>query len=128
MQSFIGSLRRAYGLPFVKFTYVMDAEKILAIQKDIVRVLRNIYDPEIPVSVYELGLIYEVQVSEEGKVDIAMTLTAPTCPIADDIVRDVKEQVAQVPGVTEASVNLTFEPPWGKEMMSEEAKLQLGLL
>jgi FeS assembly SUF system protein len=128
LQSFIGSLRRAYGLPFVKFTYVMDAEKILAIQKDIVRVLRNIYDPEIPVSVYELGLIYEVQVSEEGKVDIAMTLTAPTCPIADDIVRDVKEQVAQVPGVTEASVNLTFEPPWGKEMMSEEAKLQLGLL
>ncbi|MDR1022996.1 MAG: iron-sulfur cluster assembly protein [Prevotellaceae bacterium] len=106
----------------------MDAEKVLAIQKDIVRVLRNIYDPEIPVSVYELGLIYEVQVSDEGKVDIAMTLTAPTCPIADDIVRDVKEQVAQVPGVTDANVNLTFEPPWDKDMMSDEAKLQLGLL
>ncbi|MDR3187762.1 MAG: iron-sulfur cluster assembly protein [Prevotellaceae bacterium] len=106
----------------------MNADKILAIQKDIVRVLRNIYDPEIPVSVYELGLIYEVQVSEEGKVDIAMTLTAPTCPIADDIVRNVQEQVAQVPEVTEATVNLTFDPPWDKDMMSEEAKLQLGLL
>ncbi|MDR0711471.1 MAG: iron-sulfur cluster assembly protein [Prevotellaceae bacterium] len=106
----------------------MDAEKILAIQKDIVRVLRNIYDPEIPVSVYELGLIYEVQVGEEGNVDITMTLTAPNCPIADDIVRDVKEQVAQAPGVTSANVTLTFEPPWDKDMMSEEAKLQLGLL
>ncbi|MDR1416239.1 MAG: iron-sulfur cluster assembly protein [Prevotellaceae bacterium] len=106
----------------------MDEEKVLAIQKDIVRVLRNIYDPEIPVSVYELGLIYEVQVGEGGKVDIAMTLTAPSCPIADDIVRDVKEQVAQVPGVTESNVNLTFEPPWDKDMMSDEAKLQLGLL
>jgi FeS assembly SUF system protein len=106
----------------------MDADKILAIQKDIVRVLRNIYDPEIPVSVYELGLIYDVQVSEEGKVAVTMTLTAPNCPIADDIVRDVRDQVSQAPGVTEATVNLTFDPPWDKEMMSEEAKLQLGLL
>ncbi|MDR3366537.1 MAG: iron-sulfur cluster assembly protein [Prevotellaceae bacterium] len=106
----------------------MDAEKILAIQKDIVRVLRNIYDPEIPVSVYELGLIYEVQVGEQGKVEITMTLTAPNCPIADDIVNNVKEQVAQVPGVAEATVNLTFDPPWDKDMMSEEAQLQLGLL
>lgn len=114
-------------MTFVKID-VMDADKILAIQKDIVRVLRNIYDPEIPVSVYELGLIYEVQVSEEGKVEVTMTLTAPSCPIADDIVRDVREQVAQVPGVAEATVTLTFEPPWDKEMMSEEAKLQLGLL
>ncbi|MDR0688495.1 MAG: iron-sulfur cluster assembly protein [Prevotellaceae bacterium] len=106
----------------------MDAEKILAIQKDIVRVLRSIYDPEIPVSVYELGLIYEVLVGEEGRVDITMTLTAPTCPIADDIVRDVKEQVAQVPGVAESNVTLTFEPPWSKDMMSDEAKLQLGFM
>ncbi|MDR0414305.1 MAG: iron-sulfur cluster assembly protein [Prevotellaceae bacterium] len=106
----------------------MDTEKILAIQKDIVRVLRNIYDPEIPVSVYELGLIYEVKVGDEGKVDVTMTLTAPNCPIADDIVRSVKEQVAEVPGVTESNVTLTFEPPWDKDMMSEEAKLQLGLL
>lgn len=92
------------------------------------RVLRNIYDPEIPVSVYELGLIYEVKVGDEGKVDVTMTLTAPNCPIADDIVRSVKEQVAEVPGVTESNVTLTFEPPWDKDMMSEEAKLQLGLL
>ncbi len=106
----------------------MDSEKILAIQKDIVRVLRNIYDPEIPVSIYELGLIYEVNVADDGKVDITMTLTAPNCPIADDIVRDVQEQVAAVTGVTSANVNLVFDPPWSKDMMSEEAKLELGFL
>lgn len=92
------------------------------------RVLRNIYDPEIPVSIYELGLIYEVNVSEDGKVEITMTLTAPNCPIADDIVRDVQEQVALVTGVTSANVNLVFDPPWSKDMMSEEAKLELGFL
>jgi FeS assembly SUF system protein len=127
LQFLIGSLTECGRLALCK-TYAMDAEKILAIQKDIVRVLRNIYDPEIPVSVYELGLIYEVQVGEQGKVEITMTLTAPNCPIADDIVNNVKEQVAQVPGVAEATVNLTFDPPWDKDMMSEEAQLQLGLL
>ncbi len=106
----------------------MNSEQILNIQKDIVRVLRNIYDPEIPVSIYELGLIYEVNVSEDGKVEITMTLTAPNCPIADDIVRDVQEQVALVTGVTSANVNLVFDPPWSKDMMSEEAKLELGFL
>jgi len=106
----------------------MDTDKIARIQKDVVRVLRNIYDPEIPVSVYELGLIYSVDVDEAGRVDIAMTLTAPSCPIADDIVRDVREQVAQVPDVTSSSVRLVFDPPWTKDMMSEEAKLTLGLL
>jgi FeS assembly SUF system protein len=106
----------------------MDAEKILAIEKDIIRVLRSIYDPEIPVSVYELGLIYEVQVGSAGEVDITMTLTAPACPIADDIVRDITEQVAQVPGVATSNVKLVFEPPWTQDMMSEEAKLQLGFL
>jgi FeS assembly SUF system protein len=106
----------------------MDSEKILSIQKDIVRVLRNIYDPEIPVSIYELGLIYEVNVADDGKVEITMTLTAPNCPIADDIVRDVQEQVATVPDVTSASVNLVFDPPWTKDMMSEEAKLELGFM
>ncbi|MDR2937331.1 MAG: iron-sulfur cluster assembly protein [Prevotellaceae bacterium] len=106
----------------------MDSEQILAIQKDIVRVLRNIYDPEIPVSIYELGLIYEVNVSEEGKVVITMTLTAPNCPIADDIVRDVQEQTAAVTGVVSAEVNLVFDPPWTKDMMSEEAKLELGFM
>ena len=106
----------------------MDSDKILSIQKDIVRVLRNIYDPEIPVSVYELGLIYEVNVGGEGNVDITMTLTAPNCPIADEIVRDVREQVATVSGVASVNVNLVFDPPWTKDMMSEEAKLELGFL
>ncbi len=106
----------------------MDTDNIQRIQKDIVRVLRNIYDPEIPVSVYELGLIYDVSVGEEGSVNVTMTLTAPNCPIADDIVRDVREQVAAVSGVTSCNVTLVFDPPWTKDMMSEEAKLELGLL
>ncbi|MDR3296773.1 MAG: iron-sulfur cluster assembly protein [Prevotellaceae bacterium] len=101
---------------------------VLAIQKEIVHVLRNIYDPEIPVSIYELGLIYDVNVGEDGKVTITMTLTAPNCPIADEIVLNVREHVAQVKGVAEANVNLVFEPEWTKDMMSDEARLQLGFM
>ncbi|MGL4908390.1 MAG: iron-sulfur cluster assembly protein [Bacteroidales bacterium] len=106
----------------------MDTDQIIEVQKDIVRVLRNIYDPEIPVSIYELGLIYKVDVSPEGEVNITMTLTAPNCPIADEIVSDVKTQVAQVPKVTSSEVILVFDPPWDKDMMSDEAKLELGFL
>ncbi|MGL4364105.1 MAG: iron-sulfur cluster assembly protein [Bacteroidales bacterium] len=106
----------------------MDTDKIIEVQKDIVRVLRNIYDPEIPVSIYELGLIYRVDVSPQGEVNITMTLTAPNCPIADEIVSDVKTQVAQVPNVTASEVTLVFDPPWDKDMMSDEAKLELGFL
>ena len=108
--------------------YFLVKMDVLAIQKEIVSVLRSIYDPEIPVSIYELGLIYEVNVSEQGEVDITMTLTAPNCPIADEIVRDVREQVEQVKGVAKTTVNLVFEPAWTKDLMSEEAKLQLGFL
>ncbi|MDR1226102.1 MAG: iron-sulfur cluster assembly protein [Prevotellaceae bacterium] len=106
----------------------MNSEQVLAVQKDIVRVLKNIYDPEIPVSIYELGLIYEINVEESGATKIVMTLTAPNCPIADQIVDDVREQVGNVPGVTSAAVDLVFEPAWNKDMMSDEAKLQLGFL
>ncbi|MDR0418614.1 MAG: iron-sulfur cluster assembly protein [Prevotellaceae bacterium] len=101
---------------------------VLSVQKDIVRVLKNIYDPEIPVSIYELGLIYEINVDEDGKVVVMMTLTAPNCPIADQIVDNVREQVADVKGVILVEVNLVFDPPWSKDLMSEEAKLELGLL
>jgi FeS assembly SUF system protein len=100
----------------------------LQIETDIVRRLKNIYDPEIPVNIYELGLIYEIEVQENHHVDITMTLTAPNCPVADHILMDVKNQVEDVKGVESADVNLVFDPPWDQDMMSEEAKLELGLL
>jgi FeS assembly SUF system protein len=107
---------------------MMTAKQILSVEQDIIRVLKNIYDPEIPVSIYDLGLIYDVNVGEDGKVVINMTLTAPNCPIADQIVDNVREQVGSVPQVTAAEVNLVFDPPWDKDMMSEAAKLDLGFM
>jgi FeS assembly SUF system protein len=100
----------------------------LAIESEIVKVLKYIYDPEIPVNIYELGLIYNIDVDENNHVEITMTLTAPNCPIADDILRDVEEQVGKVDGVKDVNVNLVFDPPWDKDMMSDEAKLELGLM
>ena len=107
----------------------MAEEKItLQLETEIVNVLKSIYDPEIPVNIYDLGLIYEINPKEEGKVEIVMTLTAPNCPIADQILFEVKERVEQVEGVNEAEINLVFDPPWDKDMMTEEAMLELGLL
>lgn len=90
--------------------------------------LKTVYDPEIPVNVYDLGLIYNVEVSEGGKVRIDMTLTAPGCPLADYIVEDVRMKVEAVEGVASVEVNLVFEPEWNKDMMSDEALLELGFL
>lgn len=90
--------------------------------------LRTVYDPEIPVNIVELGLVYEIKISEDNMVDIVMTLTAPGCPVAGDIIFDVQTKVASLPGVVDVHVQLTFDPPWTKEMMSEEAKLELGFL
>jgi len=100
----------------------------LAIESEIVKVLKYIYDPEIPVNIYELGLIYNIEVDENNHVEITMTLTAPNCPIADDILRNVEHQVGKVDGVKDVNVNLVFDPPWDKDMMSDEAKLELGLI
>lgn len=97
-------------------------------EDDIVLALRQVYDPEIPVNVYDLGLIYDVQVDADGQVFIKMTLTAPNCPIADDVVAQVREAVADVPGVKDVEVELVFEPEWTTDRMSEEAKLELGML
>ena len=94
----------------------------------IIDALKDIFDPEIPVDIYELGLIYEVRISKEGVVEIDMTLTSPNCPVAESLPKDVKEKVESVEGVTEAHVNIVFDPPWDKDMMSEEAKLELGFL
>ncbi|MBS1752072.1 MAG: DUF59 domain-containing protein [Bacteroidetes bacterium] len=92
-------------------------------------VLRTVYDPEIPVNIWDLGLVYELQVDEtEKKVKIIMTLTAPACPVAGDIIAEVQQKTEAIEGVKDVHVHLTFDPPWNKEMMTEEAKLELGFL
>ena len=90
--------------------------------------LRTVYDPEIPVNVYDLGLIYKVEVDDDANIVIDMTLTAPNCPAADFVAEDVRQKVASIEGAKSATVNLVFEPEWNKDMMSEEAKLELGFL
>lgn len=102
--------------------------EFLNTETDIVKVLKTIYDPEIPVNIYDLGLIYEVEVREEGKVKVVMTLTSPNCPVAESLPEEVYEKVLSVEGVKEVELNLTFDPPWTKDMLSEEALLELGLL
>lgn len=102
-------------------------EKI-KIEEKIVAMLKTVYDPEIPVNVYDLGLIYKIDVSDNGEVALDMTLTAPNCPAADFIMEDIRQKVESVEGVTSATINLVFEPEWDKDMMSEEAKLELGFL
>ncbi len=105
------------------------AEKtIIDLETEIVRVLKNIYDPEIPVNIYDLGLIYEIEVDDEHNVDITMTLTAPNCPVADHLLEDIERQVGDVDGVSKARITLTFDPPWDQSMLTDEAKLELGLL
>ena len=98
------------------------------IEEKIVDMLKTVFDPEIPVNVYDLGLIYKIDVAEEGEVSIDMTLTAPNCPAADFIMEDVRQTVESIEGVNSATINLVFEPEWDKDMMSEEAKLELGFL
>ncbi|MDR2286893.1 MAG: iron-sulfur cluster assembly protein [Prevotellaceae bacterium] len=100
----------------------------LKIEQDIVKVLKNIYDPEIPVNVYDLGLIYEIIVSDDAGVAITMTLTAPNCPVADELIENVNAGVRDITGVKDVSIKLTFEPPWDMNYLSEEAKLELGML
>ena len=95
---------------------------------EILRVLKTIYDPEIPVNIYDLGLIYEILVKEEGKVYVEMTLTAPGCPMAEQIMAEVTAKIKTIEGVNELDLNLTFEPPWTRDRMSDEAKLELGFL
>ena len=97
------------------------------LERDIITALRQVYDPEIPVNIYDLGLIYEIKVDEEHKVYIQMTLTAPNCPMADYVVEQVKDAVKDVPGVLDVEVELVFEPVWDKSRMSEEALVELGL-
>lgn len=105
-----------------------DINQILQLESNVVQALRLIFDPEIPVNVYDLGLIYEININDDKKAEIVMTLTAPNCPVADEILLEVKESVAAVEGIVEADVKLVFDPPWDQNMMTEEAKLELGML
>tara|TARA_B100001142_G_scaffold288258_1_gene304310 strand:- start:1144 stop:1467 length:324 start_codon:yes stop_codon:yes gene_type:complete len=107
---------------------MMNEEQMQALGEKVVEVLHSIYDPEIPVDIYELGLIYDVRVSDEGAVEIDMTLTSPSCPVAETMPEEVKEKVSSLDEVKEAKVIMVFEPTWTKDMMSEEAKLELGFL
>ena len=105
----------------------MTQEEKTQIEEKIVDVLKTVYDPEIPVNIYDLGLIYKIDVKDDATVDIDMTFTAPTCPAADFILEDVRQKVDALEGVKSATVNLVFEPAWDQSMLSEEARLELGL-
>ncbi len=98
------------------------------IEEKIVAMLKTVYDPEIPVDVYNLGLIYKIDVTDDFDISVDMTLTAPNCPAAEFIMEDVRQKLESIEGVRTATVNLVFEPEWDKDMMSEEAKLELGFL
>ena len=104
----------------------MTQEEKTAIEERIVDVLHTVYDPEIPVNIYDLGMIYKIDVQENGNVDLDMTFTSPSCPAADFILEDVRSKVESVEGVTSANVNLVFEPEWDQSMMGEEARVELG--
>ncbi len=107
-------------------THVQDS---LSIEERAVELLKTVYDPEIPVNVYDLGLIYRIEVKEDNTVlEVDMTLTAPNCPAADFIVEDVRQKLENISGLTRVDVNLVFEPEWSKDMMTEEAKMELGFL
>ena len=107
----------------------MDAQIDTAqLGEEIVKVLKGIYDPEIPVDIYELGLIYDVMVNTDNEVKILMTLTSPNCPVAESLPQEVEQKVTGIANVKSTEVEITFDPPWTRDLMSEEAKLELGML
>ena len=111
-------------------TPILTAEDVAALQPlyaDVIQALKQVYDPEIPVNIYDLGLIYELNIDKERKVSIVMTFTAPNCPMADEVMHEVQDSVTRVPGVTGCTIELTFEPVWDRSMLSEEARVDLGL-
>ncbi|SFN20431.1 FeS assembly SUF system protein [Paenimyroides ummariense] len=114
--------------PFKPTDNMEDQIDVNELGENIVRTLKTIFDPEIPVDIYELGLIYDVFVNENYDVKILMTLTSPNCPVAETLPMEVKEKVSSINLVKDVEIELTFDPPWDKEMMSEEAKLELGML
>lgn len=103
-------------------------DQIAEIGTEVIKTLKTIFDPEIPVDIYELGLVYDVQISDEGDTKIIMTLTTPNCPVAESLPAEVKEKVSNIERIRKIDLELTFEPAWNKDMMSEEAKFELGML
>ena len=101
---------------------------IETLKTEIIAKLKTVYDPEIPVDIYELGLIYEININEENDINIKMTLTSPSCPVAETLPPDVEQKVREIEGVKSAKIEITFDPPWEKEMMSEVAQLELGFM
>lgn len=106
----------------------LNSERIRDLGEEMVMVFKSIYDPEIPVDIYELGLVYDAHISTDGQAKILMTLTSPNCPVAESLPAEVEEKIAKIEGIEKASVQITFDPPWTKELMSEEAKFELGML
>lgn len=104
-----------------------DAKALAPLYTDVIKALKQVYDPEIPVNIYDLGLIYELVINKEHDVSIKMTFTAPNCPMADEVMAEVKTSVEDVPGIKSCNIELVFEPVWDKSMLSEEARLDLGL-
>jgi len=100
----------------------------IQLETTIIDVIKTIYDPEIPVDIYELGLIYDIAIDPERNIKVSMTLTSPSCPVAETLPVEVEDKIKGIEGVNDAKVEITFEPPWDKEMMSEEAQLELGFL
>lgn len=104
-----------------------DVKELQPLYAAVISALKEVYDPEIPVNIYDLGLVYELTISKAREVSILMTFTAPNCPMADQVLQEVKEGVESVPGVTKCDIELTFEPQWDRSMLSEEARVELGL-
>ena len=107
---------------------IMDAEKHLELEEKVVAMLKTVFDPEIPVDIYSLGLVYRIDLSDDGNLTVDMTMTAPSCPMADFILEDTRQKLESIEGIEAVTINLVFEPEWNKDMMSEEAKLELGML
>ena len=124
----MGQLPDLFERPGEDNTPPMNAEQRLRIEEDIVKMLKTVFDPELPVDIYSLGMVYKIDLQDDGKVNIDMTLTAPNCPAADFIFEDVRQKVESVDGVTAANVNLVFEPEWDIRMMTDEARLELGMM
>ena len=110
---------------FTRPTYM---NEFLQKDEEVLRMLKTVFDPEIPVNIYDLGLIYKIDITDDGTCNIEMTLTAPSCPAGDFLVEDIKQKVGSVEGIKQVNVNIVFEPEWSKDMMSEEAKLELGMM
>ena len=106
----------------------MDSEKRLELEEKVVAMLRTVFDPEIPVDIYSLGLVYRIDINDDADLTVDMTMTAPTCPMADFIMEDTRLKLESIEGLRSVQVNLVFEPQWTQDIMSEEAKLELGLL